>query len=807
MAEAVIKTTGRWGLQSLQLGVNEIASAIVIGKHVGSVLTRSDDARIFDIIETRYHVHVRQLPVWLDKVEFSRDATLFGHGMRQIKADKIMEDVHISQLQGFTTFVTLCTRYVLSTPDIQSIIYECLQNGLCGCLNRGELEKDTLPYNIKPLVIHFVQACLDADADSNQSQDARTWMAQLAHLAEYPFRSKGIPARSKQAVKSMLCDMFNRNESIQDIVANLDRNSFPAASYHPIGNRVHDTMHIDAAYAALAATANGANVVVQAMKARSTECFPSGRDIEQETFVVRLWLTKPPENIMGVLRYSNQDSLSEHNADTRTTDTPDENVPRHYTVFGGSQEVAISVANRLGFKAKYMTMSRENAVMMLWSEGMKLAYNQLQWKIHEHHFTPGSLRPLASENHSNPLKWKLIVPETTELAPQAVTLTKALAFAAPGLVPISRLLAAVVHKLHLLDSYTSGGDDLESDLLAAMRFVAIATSIGLLHTSTRLAGDNCNSYALSIDSVDQNPKGGLWAFLTSALSYFGVGQHEILWAASTLWGGATLESQGRAVVDGAVMGIVAPHCTVIMDILRDPESFASNLAQVPQLMVCRGSVPMLPRSQHTGFVQTKTTEDENSRRAAQARGVQNKSRRQGAPMSNELIVAFEPAVSDPSYGTFCCWCGGVLTYELNPLTVLKNLSEDFKLNQNNIRATRRFLDIKGKEADEIIAHLERNVDRCIGAGLPPSDDQNGPSSLQMIWLSQEELLRGGRLDTGHSLVLFEAHGIPSWLVCAAGAVDESAKVSIWCGNIRDLLAFFKDEWIPGNVWILIRNPL
>ena len=344
-----------------------------------------------------------------------------------------------------------------------------------------------------------------------------------------------------------------------------------------------------------------------------------------------------------------------------------------------------------------------------------------------------------------------------------------------------------------------------------MRLVVIAINVGLLHTVAHSAEDTCNSYALSIEGIRSPPgSGALWSLLASALSSSGVGHHKILWAASTLWGGATQKSQGHAVVDGSIVGIVAPHCTVIMDILRDPEQFAKSPTQVPLLMVCRGSVPMLPRSRHTGFVQTRTTDDESRRRALPAGDIKKGDRRQGRPMSNELIVTFEPVISDPSYGTFCCWYGGALVYELNPLTVLKNLSEDFKTKDEELRARRAVRVPTGKEAEDMIARLEEDVHQSINRKETPraaNDDENTAEPMEMIWLAQEELLAGGRFNTSPNLVLFDAHGISSWLICAAGAVDDSSKAVVWRGNVRELLAYWKGKGPLTNLWVLIRDPL
>ena len=50
------------GLQQLQLGFNEVASALVIGKIVGSLFTRHADAEIFSVMEKQYEVRLKAIP-------------------------------------------------------------------------------------------------------------------------------------------------------------------------------------------------------------------------------------------------------------------------------------------------------------------------------------------------------------------------------------------------------------------------------------------------------------------------------------------------------------------------------------------------------------------------------------------------------------------------------------------------------------------------------------------------------------------------------------------------------------------------
>ncbi|KAI9704557.1 MAG: hypothetical protein M1820_005470 [Bogoriella megaspora] len=810
----IISAASGWALQGLQFGVNEIASSIVISKQVGSVFSRSDDAKILDVIEARYGVHVRKLPEWLDKVDFSRNARLFGQKMRHVEVEKIMEDVYLSQLQGIATFITLCTRYVLPTADIQSTICECLQ-GMGGFLTSSDLEDASLPYNIKPLILRFVEACRDADSDSKQSRDARSWMAELAHVAAHPWRSKRVPTRDKRAVDSMLCDLFNRDQAIEDAVRRINRFQHPTGSFDPIGSRVHNTLHINVAYVAVAAAANGADVAVQVMRADSAEIFPRNCDIGQNTFVVRLWLTKPPENVIGVLRYSNGDTVAEPETDSATEGTSDQESAKGYAVFGGSREIALYTAERLGYDARYVTGAKENAVMALWSAGQDLADN-LRWVVKGQ---GAQLRSRQTTPSGEPLRLGLDISEieTQSLMPQAVPLAGALERAIPELKegrPVMRAVAAAVHRVHLLDTYVVEENICRDDFLAAMRLVLISIAVGLLQKTTHSTDGTCNSYVMSVDSLDGSRdgalKGGaLQSLVPAALSFFGIGHHQVLWAASTLWGGATQQSQGHAVINKTAVGVVAPHCTVIMDVIRDPELFAMYSMQVPLLMVCRGSVPMLPRSRHTGFVQTGVNEDENRRLAQTGLVIRGPRKRVGLPMTNELIVTFEPVISDSSYGTFCFWYGGALIHELNPLTIMRNLAEDFAMRIGDVGMVRPIKEFSKDEANAIIARLQGDVERSIGDEPVDNHSQRGnddPSTLAAIWLAQEDLLEGVRLNTGESVVFFDAHGIPSWLVCAAGVVDQPLPL-VWRGNVRDLLALMKDKPLPKTTWVLIRDPL
>ena len=116
MMTFVLDVPGSSALQSLQLGANEIASSLVIGKAIGSISSRHEDARIFDALESKFEVRVCDLPVGLQQVTdmLPHSSLVLGKGTGQIRGSQVMGDVNINQPQGLATFVVLCTRFVAS---------------------------------------------------------------------------------------------------------------------------------------------------------------------------------------------------------------------------------------------------------------------------------------------------------------------------------------------------------------------------------------------------------------------------------------------------------------------------------------------------------------------------------------------------------------------------------------------------------------------------------------------------------------------------------------------------------------------
>ncbi len=148
----------------------------------------------------------------------------------------------------------------------------------------------------------------------------------------------------------------------------------------------------------------------------------------------------------------------------------------------------------------------------------------------------------------------------------------------------------------------------------AMRFVLIAMAVGSLHTlagspvssSPSLDNKATHMYALNTGSLTARAGdriGDLSGFISRAFSRgWGLRARTLLWAVAQVWGRVSYESQRRSVSSDRILGIVAPRCTGILEMIRDPIKFACDGLRGKLLSIYRGSVPMLPREPSTGCV-------------------------------------------------------------------------------------------------------------------------------------------------------------------------------------------------------------
>jgi len=343
---------------------------------------------------------------------------------------------------------------------------------------------------------------------------------------------------------------------------------------------------------ALAAAANGADALVECRSCHGIRIVPAGRVPSSSTFLVRFWLVQPPENIIGVIRNS---LSSAHPFNTDSDHFNKGGVWDSITVFGGALEVATWAAKAIGYQSS-LDQDKQETILALWSKGRELA-RACTWSV------PKGI----SERDS--VVFRLQVSEENFSIPyDAMPLSKRLKQSNKHLKSIARGIATAVHDIYCLDANEYGvllnkdGDN-EPDILRAMHLASLAAAVEALHMITYSRDDSLSHYAVVASSLLPT-YGDLFSFLSRALS-LGVRTEELLKAASKLWGGGY---KGAHMVETNLIGIVAHHCTILMEFIRDPLQFASknytnNFMQL--LSLWRGSVPILSRDPQTGLCKSK----------------------------------------------------------------------------------------------------------------------------------------------------------------------------------------------------------
>ena len=169
-------------LLGVQFGVNEIASAITIGSHIGSLFTRTHDAKIYGFLANHYGLFVRSLPPHLETVDFNRAGTVLKADQRRMTLENTFGAVDITSLEGLATFLVLILRFVETKADTLRYIKQLLKGGFAlvhgGRLADSRGEKMSLPFSKKPLESH-INGVLDADRGSAKYVYCVKWMAEL----------------------------------------------------------------------------------------------------------------------------------------------------------------------------------------------------------------------------------------------------------------------------------------------------------------------------------------------------------------------------------------------------------------------------------------------------------------------------------------------------------------------------------------------------------------------------------------------------------------------------------------------------
>ena len=508
----------------------------------------------------------------------------------------------------------LCTRYTESKQSIVELLQMLLMGKLGGCVSKGALEASSLPYNTKSLLRNFVQACIDSDADSAQSRRAREWMAQLVVSGGVSWQPEHFTSRDRAAVVAIISHLFNRAPA-QEQSDDPGRGSTTAdeSSRRP---GCHDTLYLSSAYVTLAAAANGVDAIVECVTSSGLIFIPHGKTPGSTTFVTRLWLTQTPRHVLDIL----------HDADSNHADDDLSNLQNHTSymvIFGGVSEITTFIAGQLGLHSGPGDDDISETLRCLWQAGVGLAHSCV-WTITNQYSgiikAQGGKQEYHALNESgkrksegprygwNDLHFRLEARHLTQDIQQpAVTLARELKKYEARFDKGARAIADRVHSIWRLRSYdgTFESSFAETNLGAAMLFVATSMGIEAVQMLTSVSGGSLSQYALAAYTFELRLAFGLQHFIPRAMDHYGVPVHDVLFTAAILWGGMTssprpVSGHDEAGLSSGYVGIVAPQCTVVLSILKDPWTLAKRGFDGPIIHVCHGSVPLLPRSPSTG---------------------------------------------------------------------------------------------------------------------------------------------------------------------------------------------------------------
>lgn len=739
------------GLQQLQLGFNELASALVIGKIVGTAFTRHSDAEVFNILVNEYEVRLRAIPDWMRNFQFSRAGVIHGQGMRRLDCTSLMDNIDVESLQGFASIVVLCCRYVMPIDVIVGVLEGFIRSGREAiCPGKLGDHGTRLSMPLKALLANFVRATIDSDANSQQAADVKKWMADLANEVGVSTRLRFVAGRAHEQNRLLLAKIMGDLKPSEGAEDGLPRESF---------QRVEHTLSMATASIALAAAANGANVSVQCITPNGIRTIPQSPSSSQ--FVLRLWLRQPPLEISKFLSYADARKRGEDDGSGA------EDGIYSTIIFGGNMEIALNISQAIGYGNRDPS-GLDNArikhrLYELWMKGVRKG-NCLKWEV---------------ERSSSNLHWKsepLPPPRirlykyerAISIPPEVDCLIDVLNTVDERLEPLARAIAIVIHEVYHYREYSKDQFGL---FAKAMEFVSIAISVGLLQALTFAPAKDINSYALQQGAIRRN--GALKEFLP-VLCNEGFSHQALLWAAATLWGGASAESQGGVVVGNRVMGIVAPHCTIVLEILRDPISFARSRMSGPMLVLLRGSMPLLPRSARSGFVLAAdvahiSRESFDCGQKANAVDLSNLTRSISGigalNPENELVITIEPNIESGSSAiVFCGWFAGDLNFELDPLVTFNNL-----------------------------------IRRWHSFDMTWFDDPGNWAVMSPI-----DLMSTTQFQLANGRAIFNTHRDPAWLLVAAGCAKDGLTVVLQ-GSIDDVRQMLFQTLLKREVegWMLI----
>ena len=608
-------------LLQVQLGANEIAAAITIGRFVGSLFTRSTDSKILGVIAAKFDIRLVRVPEWLGYISLSRSGRMNGAAQRKIEIENTIQDLEIATIEGVVTFVILILRYVEPTDVIVEYVIDLLCGKykiIDGGLLKGNI--DRLPFSVRGNLRTLVNGVIDADATSSQHQEYCELMTAFTRISSMENFSH-VP-----------------NKYAQDYQEKMLRRLFDFEDVKSPKEWSYDTVSIASAMIAVAAMANGANIELECVTESGRFSLSQGtRSPKLTPFVVRIWLTQPPGSIawpigLGVLK---NDGLDE--ADVLG------NLPAH----GGSAEISLVVARQVQYHGT------PEEILALWTAGSQ-AGESSSLKMSSHFF---QLALSFTDDF-------LSVPVDSKVAYLAATYQDV-----PRGDPRHGLANKAASIYHSIFNYADYESVNANHVHRALDLILVAMGVGCLKQLINADKNRLASYSWVADCSSTAGSSGI-RYFCSNLATGHVLFRDLLWIVSTLWGGVIHGTHYEG--DKArIIGIVCPQATFCFNVILDPCVICRSGMTEGLISLYEGSVALLPQDSMRNFIIAGKPK-RSSPAYLRPRGIT--SNVDSGPV-RDLVFTLEPDQQPDGLLTavLCCWHEGANVLVLDPYLVMSNL--------------------------------------------------------------------------------------------------------------------------------------
>jgi len=743
----VLSTLGQ--LIQTQLGVNELASAVVVGKAVGSLITRKSDASIFLPLQQKYGLFVRNIPKYLQSITFDRSGTILGDRQRRIPVQNTLEGVNLDTVEGIATFMVLILRHVESPTDIVEYLEDLLKGEfqLVGRATSDESSNASLPYSLRQILQAFVSAVIDADADSPQTNRLRQLTAQLVFAVGNAKFLQSVTEPSQHEQERFLSHLLAPDPSHEQEIK----------SFH--------TLSAGAAMIALAAVANGASIRILCMTHDKGTVVLSESDSKSHRGVARtleviLWLVQPPPDIAEQLR-----AIS-HREDFQPRTTFSGMLP----ILGGAAEVSSIVAQQIGCKCSH------EEILEFWVKGLR-AGGLCTWNSRVE-FRESRLTLLCF------LEERSLSTEC-ELPPGLLRLASR-QFEAPRNDIRHKLAEKAASILHATLQYSIYDGVGTERLDQALNFIIVAFFVGCVGRLASNTPERLRAYAWTANI--QGFRGHAEALVSQGLEI-----NTVVLAAARIWGGLTPSFSPEILPGKTLMGIACPQTTILLNILSRPEEIALYGLEKGFFTLNQGSIPLIPRDQYSGLVFGGTRRVrqplQNLDAACQIPAEE--------PVEQRLIFTLEPATGENGILAvlLCAWQHGNVVLELNPYETLCGLAGRRSISR--LIPTPELVSIYPKGTQFNLSHMGDRELLSFGGGFKV---YNGIMLIRAGLRVDLQIAAAGNHEGPHTLMIVTEDDA-AYIRNAQQLQDSVPKILTMCPG--DDVVDFKD----GMVIVFCRNDL